>query len=107
MSAIPAAKEQTLPDRNHDDTTRAVAHLPGLDIAIEHRRSPNADAELISIQLQAMPSFEAFGRALDAANPFAFWVKAAQLVWMPWLGALQSFAPAERANKTLPKPPED
>ena len=71
----------------HEDTTRATAHLPGLDIEIVHRRSPTADAEQISINLQAVPSFEAFGRFLQTANPFAFWVQAAQLVWSPWLGA--------------------
>jgi hypothetical protein len=70
-----------------EDTTRATAHLPGLDIEIVHRRSPTADAEQISISLQAVPSFEAFGRLLQTANPFAFWVQAAQLVWFPWLGA--------------------
>ena len=71
----------------HEDTTRATAHLPGLDIEIAHRRSPTADAEQISISLQAVPSFEAFGRFLQTPNPFAFWVQAAQLVWFPWLGA--------------------
>ena len=71
----------------HEHTTRATAHLPGLDIEIVHRRSPTADAEQISINLQAVPSFEAFGRFLQTAHPFAFWVQAAQLVWFPWLGA--------------------
>ena len=55
-----------------EDTTRATAHLPGLDIEIVHRRSPTADAEQISINLQAVPSFEAFGRFLQTAHPFAF-----------------------------------
>jgi hypothetical protein len=66
-----------------DDTTRATAHLPGLDIEVMHRRS--ADAEQIAVRLQAMPSFSAFGRALESANPFAFWAEAARLVWLPWL----------------------
>jgi len=93
-----------MPERT-DDATRAVAHLPGLDIEIEHRRSPNADAELISIHLQAMPSFEAFGRYLEAANPFGFWARAAQLSWQPWFAAMQALAPLSAGNKTLPKPP--
>ena len=77
-----------MPDPQIDeDTTRATAHLPGLGIEIAHRRPPTADAEQISISLQAVPSFEAFGRFLQTANPFAFWVQAAQLVWFPWLGA--------------------
>jgi hypothetical protein len=40
-----------------------------LDIEIIHRRS--LKAEQISINLQAMPSFEAFGRFLETTNPFA------------------------------------
>jgi hypothetical protein len=77
-----------MPDpQTHEDTTRATAHLPGLDIEIVHRRSPTADVEQISISLQAVPSFEAFGRFLQTVNPFAFWVQAAQLAWFPWLGA--------------------
>ena len=80
----------------NEDTTRATAHLPGLDIEIAHRRSPTADAEQISISLQAVPSFEAFGRFLQTANPFAFWVQAAQLAWFPWLGAWSADVALER-----------
>lgn len=50
--------------RMEDNTTRATARLPGLDIEIIHRRSLNDEAEQLSINLQAMPSFEAFGRFL-------------------------------------------
>ena len=79
---------------HHTDhnVTRASARLPGLDIEIVHRRSPGADAELISINLQAVPSFEAFGRHLEAVNPFALWLQAAQLAWLPWLGLARSLA---------------
>lgn len=72
------------------DATTARAHLPGLDIEIVHRRSPQGDAEEISINLQAVPSFEAFGRFLEAANPFAFWAQAARLAWLPWLAAARA-----------------
>ena len=51
------------------NTTRATARLPGLDIEIIHRRSFNDEAEQISINLQAMPSFEAFGRYLGDGQP--------------------------------------
>ena len=44
-----------------DDTTWATAPLPGLEIEIVHRRSRAADVEQISINLQALLSFEAFG----------------------------------------------
>src|SRR5262245_30427764 len=70
-----------------DDTTRATARLPNLEIEIVHRRSPAADAEQISIHLRAVPSFEAFGQFLQMASPFGFWAQAAQLVWLPWLQA--------------------
>jgi hypothetical protein len=67
------------------DATKASAHLPGLDIDILHRQSPNGDWEQISINLRAMPSFEALGRFFEAADPFTFWSQAARLMWAPWL----------------------
>jgi hypothetical protein len=77
-----------LPDQQiKDDTTRATAHLPGLEIEIVHRRSPGAEAEQISINLQAVPSFEAFGQFLETTNPFALCAQAAQLALFPWLAA--------------------
>ena len=88
-------------------TTRAAARLPGLDIAVEHRRSQNA--EQISIHLQAMPSFAAFGDYLDAANPFAFWMQAVQWAWspwLPWLNAARAPMPPAIAAETPPTAPE-
>ena len=41
---------------------RATTRLAGLDIEIVHRRSPEGDREEVSINLQAVPSFEAFRR---------------------------------------------
>jgi hypothetical protein len=76
--------------RREIDATRATAHLPGLDIEIVHRRSPGGDTEQISINLQAVPSFEAFGRFVESANPFAFWARAMQMAWLPWLAAAQA-----------------
>jgi len=75
----------------HQDATRATARLPGLEIEIVHRRAPDGDAEQISINLQAVPSFEAFGRFLEGGNPFAFWTHAAQLAWLPWVEASRAF----------------
>jgi hypothetical protein len=40
-----------------------------------------------------VPSFEAFGRFVDSANPFAFWVQAAQMAWLPWHAAFQAMLP--------------
>jgi hypothetical protein len=75
------------------DGITATARLPGLAIEIVHRRAPEGDAEQISINLQAVPSFEAFGRFADSMNPFAFWAQAMQMVWLPWLAATQALAP--------------
>jgi hypothetical protein len=84
------------------DTTRATARLPGLDVEIVHRQSP--DAEQISITLQAMPSFGAFGSWLDAANPFMFWTRAAQLAWLPWLEAARiATQPARLSGPAKPE----
>ena len=91
-------------DKRNDDATRATAHLPGLDIEVTHRRSPIA--EHISIHLQATPSFEAFGRFLEANNPFAFWAEATRLAWLPflpWLDAARALAPPDGAGETPPK----
>jgi hypothetical protein len=85
-------------------TTRATARLPGLDIEIMHRRAVEGHAEQISINLRAVPSFEAFGRALEAANPFAFWAQAAQLAWLPWL---ETLALARELTPSLPRPSGD
>jgi hypothetical protein len=83
--------ENALPHSTDNDTTRATASLPGLEIEIVHRRPRGDDGEALSIHLQATPSFEAFGRLLEASNPFAFWAQAfqqgLQMAWLPWLGA--------------------
>ena len=98
---------------SEDDTTRATARLPGLDIEIVHRRVPGA--EQISLHLQALPSFEAFGRFLDNANPFAMWAEAAQLMWLPWLalspmnhwlGATRTLMPPRNVDEAPPTIPE-
>lgn len=72
------------------ETTTASGQLPGLTIEIVRRRSAAGDAELISINMQAVPSFEAFGRALEGVNPLAFWTEAARLAWLPWLEATRT-----------------
>lgn len=81
-----------------DDTTRAVARLPGLDIEVVHRRS--AGAEAISIHLKAMPSFAAFGRAFEQLNPLVFWAEAARLAWLPWLEATRALLPPSDRRDT-------
>jgi hypothetical protein len=93
-----------VPDRqNEDDAMRATAHLPGLDIEIMHRKLPAAEGEQISINLQAMPSFEAFGRFLETLNPFVFWAQAVQLMWLPWLNTARVLMPPMNAPPTQPE----
>jgi hypothetical protein len=87
--------------RGHFEETRATARLPNLDIEIIHSRSAEGDAERLSISLQAIPSFEAFGRYLEAANPFLFWMRVAQTAWAPWLGS----APRQSASRERRLPP--
>ena len=98
------------------DTTRATANFPGLTVEVTHRRLPGADAEEISINMQAVPSFAAFGRYLDGMNPFAIWAQFAQAMWAPflgpWAGVLPRIASEGSATaafvpeKKLPRPEE-
>jgi hypothetical protein len=73
---------------NRDGETRAVARLPNLDIEIRHCRPVDGDGEQILISLQPRPSFEAFGRFLDASTPLIFWLGSMQMVLSPWFGGL-------------------
>jgi hypothetical protein len=86
---------------NSAGETRAVASLPNLDIEIHHRRLQDGDGEQILISLQAKPSFEAFGRFLDASIPLNFWMGMMQVAWSSWLAALppalpQSYLPSKK-----------
>ena len=83
--------------------TTATAHLPGLTIEIVHHRPPGGDREEISINLQAAPSFEAFGRILEAANPFTFWAEATRLIWFSWFEAARTVMLP--SNAVLPPAP--
>ena len=85
------------------EATRATARLPGLDIEIAHWRTVEGDAEQISINLRAAPSFEAFGHALETANPFAFWVQSVQLAWLPWLETAHALALPWTRMRSLPR----
>lgn len=75
------------------EETEAVALLPRLKIEIQHSRSPAGDAEQLSINVLALPSFEAFGNFLEAANPFLFWMRFAQTAWSPWFAAFPASLP--------------
>jgi hypothetical protein len=91
-------------DQNEGEAMKAIAHLPGLDIEIVHHQSPDGLAEQISINLKAVPSFEAFARFYEAMNPFAFWVEATRLAWFPWLEAMRAATlTVPNGTRALPK----
>lgn len=83
------------------DETKASARLPLLDIDIVHRRPREGGAEQLLVSLQAVPSYAAFGRFLEAANPFYAWASLVQMAWLPWLTAFSS-APLVRGLDELP-----
>ena len=83
------------------DVTRATARLPGLQIDIRHRRLPDGEGERMSINLQAVPSFEAFSQAVETANPFTLWAQAVQMMWLPWFGVARTLMLPWR-RETLP-----
>jgi|SRR5947209_578941 hypothetical protein len=94
--------ERTYSRESEIDATRASARLPGLDVDIIHRQSPNGDWEQMSINLRATPSFEALGSLFEAANPFTFWVHATQFMWMRWLLTAQTMMLPAGRPRTLP-----
>jgi hypothetical protein len=94
--------EGTYARESEIDATKASARLPGLDIDIIRRQSPDGDWEQISINLRAMPSFEALGSLHEAIDPFTLWLQAARLMWMPWLLAAQSVMLPKGWPRTLP-----
>jgi hypothetical protein len=94
--------EGTYSQGSEIETTKASAHLAGLDIDIVHRQSSNGDWEQVSINLRATPSFEALGRSFEIANPFALWAQAARLMWMPWLLATQTMTLPDGRPRALP-----
>jgi hypothetical protein len=94
LAFCPAEKQvETAMPQGDIEETKAVALLPNLKIEITHGRLPAGDAERLTISVSAVPSFEAFGRYLEAANPFLFWMRFAQTAWAPWLSAFPASTP--------------
>ena len=69
------------------DETRATARLPNLDIEVVHRRPWEGNEECLVVTLRAVPSFEAFGRLLEASNPLLVWTRMMD-AWSPWVHGL-------------------
>ena len=90
METASHMRDGTYNQESEIDITKATAHLPGLDIDIVHRQSPNGDWEQMSINLRATPSFEALGRSFEVIDPFTLWMQAGRLMWLPWLLTAQT-----------------
>ena len=75
-------------DKSPYDETRATARLPNLDIEILHRRPWEGNEEHLMVTLRAVPSFEAFGRLLEASNPLLVWTRMMEAAWSPWMHGL-------------------
>lgn len=98
-------KAKPIPLGSEPDETRATAQLPGVDIEIRHRRSPDGAAEQMMITLQATPSFDAVGQwlqlGLRMSNPLLFWAEATRQLYETWARAM---LPAPDASRALPRP---
>lgn len=75
MNSREAARDGAMPDE-----TRAIARLPGIDIAIVHTAAHDGRGESVTVVLQKTPM-----PAMTAFDPIQFWVQATQAAWAPWL----------------------
>src|SRR5215207_9604870 len=82
------AREDRMMVESAYDETRARARLPNLDIEILHRRPWEGNEEHLMVTLRAVPSFEAFGRLLEASNPLLSWTRMMEAAWLPWARGL-------------------
>jgi len=64
------------------------------------RKLVEEDGEAITLQMKAVPSFEAMGRWMSqlamlpialVARPFSLWTEAIDNVWKPWLSLIPLF----------------
>ncbi|MBY8974275.1 hypothetical protein KHP62_00550 [Rhodobacteraceae bacterium NNCM2] len=94
--------------------TKITAKLPHLDVEMTKAEHPDGGAEVITMRLTAVPSFDAFaghlsGRALPFGpmammaplmsapmNPMLAWAEMARAVWAPFL------PPAAREMLAMP-----
>ena len=73
------------------DETRVFGRLPNLDIQVVHRAARDGEEEYLTVTMRAVPSFEAVGRILEAANPMVFWTQVMRAAWSPWMGMLSGW----------------
>ena len=77
------------------DEIRATVRLPNLNIEILHLRPWEGNEECLMVTLRAVPSFEAFGRLLEASNPLLVWSRMMEAAWSPWVHGLTGEAHVE------------
>jgi hypothetical protein len=85
------------------DKTTVRAQLPRMNIEVTHSWAPEQTSERLSITIEAVPSFAAFGSYLEAVNPFAFWSEAMRLAWLPWLGLARAALRLASFDDTVPR----
>jgi hypothetical protein len=64
--------------------------LTSKSCTVAHGRATRREGneEQLVVMLRAVPSFEAFGRLLEASNPFLVWTRMMETAWSPWARAL-------------------
>jgi len=97
-------------ERDQMVESRAVAHLPGLEIELRHKKAPGEHAEYLAVTLKATPDIDAvaawltpmrMAQAMLAMNPFLAWAASAN----PFVAAmLRPERPAPRSI-LAPSPP--
>ena len=80
------------------DETKVSAALPGPDVVIVRCDSPEANAEVVTIRMQATPSFAAVADALTRPdlpaigllwmNPVLGWARLTEATWAQWWGTM-------------------
>jgi hypothetical protein len=93
------------------DETKLTARLPNLEVEIIRREDPAQNAEMLTLNFRAVPSFDAFSRyllgaapeaaPLTDAGPFGAWIALWQQAWAPWLEAIKAI-PEQADTKATP-----
>jgi hypothetical protein len=83
------SKGDCMKSKQHE--TRAMAHLPHLDIEIWHARPWEGGYEQVMIALTAKPSFEAFEAYFDSYDPLQLWSALIEAAWAPWLTGMAAW----------------
>ena len=77
------------------EETRITSSIANLDVEIVRKEFPDDNAEVMTIKLQATPSFEAVSRSLLSPfssplllNPLATWAQMMKIAWSPVLASM-------------------